>query len=182
MSTIKIVIGSWGSYSACNSRALGSSPIDLAAYSCWEQIEESLKKLALDRLLRRYGELPVCVACRDEVVFQGIQRHRLVTRIVPLLHPGYSLQIPEHDRTDAEYAAIKVAELRSHGTKRVCKLHIEHIVLPDAELIFLQQTKFRRLFQFASFHTKNFPQCNDFFFRWYRNLCAAAGYRDPRAH
>ena len=149
MSTIKIVIGSWGSYSACNSRALGSSPIDLAAYSCWEQIEESLKKLALDRLLRRYGELPVCVACRDEVV---------------------------------EYAAIKVAELRSHGTKRVCKLHIEHIVLPDAELIFLQQTKFRRLFQFASFHTKNFPQCNDFFFRWYRNLCAAAGYRDPRAH
>ena len=44
MSTIKIVIGSWGSYSACNSRVLGSSPIDLAAYSCWEQIEEILKK------------------------------------------------------------------------------------------------------------------------------------------
>ena len=48
MSTIKIVIGSWGSYSACNSRALGSSPIDLAAYSCWEQIEESLKKQGFD--------------------------------------------------------------------------------------------------------------------------------------
>ena len=45
---IKIVIGSWGSYSACNSRALGSSPIDLSACSCWEQIEESLKKQGFD--------------------------------------------------------------------------------------------------------------------------------------
>ena len=45
---IRIIIGSWGSYSACNSRALGSSPIDLAAYSCWEQIEESLKKQGFD--------------------------------------------------------------------------------------------------------------------------------------
>ena len=48
MSTIKIVIGSWGSYSACNSRALGSSPIDLSACSCWEQIEKSLKKQGFD--------------------------------------------------------------------------------------------------------------------------------------
>ena len=45
---IKIVIGSWGSYSVCNSRALGSSPIDLSAYSCWEQIEESLRKQGFD--------------------------------------------------------------------------------------------------------------------------------------
>ena len=48
MSTVKIVIGSWGSYSACNSRALGSSPINLSACSCWEQIEESLKKQGFD--------------------------------------------------------------------------------------------------------------------------------------
>ena len=45
---IQIIIGSWGSYSACNSRALGSSPIDLSAYSCWEQIEESLRKQGFD--------------------------------------------------------------------------------------------------------------------------------------
>ena len=48
MNAIKLVIGSWGSYSACNSRALGSSPIDLSACACWEQIEESLKKQGFD--------------------------------------------------------------------------------------------------------------------------------------
>ena len=44
MNAIKIVIGSWGSYSACNSRALGSSPINLSDYSDWTQIEGILKK------------------------------------------------------------------------------------------------------------------------------------------
>ena len=43
MNTIKIIIGSWGSYSVCNSRALGSSPLNLSNYSDWEQIEETLK-------------------------------------------------------------------------------------------------------------------------------------------
>lgn len=41
---IKIVIGSWGSYNACNSRALGSKWLDLADYDEWEEIEEELKK------------------------------------------------------------------------------------------------------------------------------------------
>ena len=41
---IKIVIGSWGSYNACNSRALGSTWLDLSKYTDWEQIEEELKK------------------------------------------------------------------------------------------------------------------------------------------
>ena len=44
MNTIKILIGSWGSYSACNSRALGSSLINLSGCSDWTQIEETLKK------------------------------------------------------------------------------------------------------------------------------------------
>lgn len=40
---IKIVIGSWGSYNACNSRALGSKWLDLADYSDWDEIEEELR-------------------------------------------------------------------------------------------------------------------------------------------
>ncbi len=41
---IKIVIGSWGSYNACNERALGSEWLDLAEYDDWEEIEEALRK------------------------------------------------------------------------------------------------------------------------------------------
>lgn len=41
---INMIIGSWGSYNACNSRALGSKWLDLSEYSDWEEIEEELKK------------------------------------------------------------------------------------------------------------------------------------------
>lgn len=41
---INVVIGSWGSYNACNERALGSSWLDFSDYSDWEEIEEQLKK------------------------------------------------------------------------------------------------------------------------------------------
>ncbi len=41
---IRIVIGSWGSYNACNSRALGSAWLTLSRYTEWEQIEEELTK------------------------------------------------------------------------------------------------------------------------------------------
>ena len=41
---IKIVIGSWGSYNACNEKALGSKWLTLADYSDWSEIEEELKK------------------------------------------------------------------------------------------------------------------------------------------
>ena len=41
--SIKIVIGSWGSYNECNERALGSKWLDLSDYSDWEEIEEELK-------------------------------------------------------------------------------------------------------------------------------------------
>ncbi len=41
---VKIVIGSWGSYNACNERALGSSWITLSDYTDWEEIEEALCK------------------------------------------------------------------------------------------------------------------------------------------
>ena len=41
---IKIVIGSWGSYNACNERALGSKWLTLSDYSSWEEIEEELQK------------------------------------------------------------------------------------------------------------------------------------------
>ena len=40
---IKIVIGSWGSYNACNERALGSKWLTLSDYLSWEEIEEELK-------------------------------------------------------------------------------------------------------------------------------------------
>ena len=42
--SIRIVIGSWGSYNECNERALGSEWLDLSDYSDWEEIEEELKK------------------------------------------------------------------------------------------------------------------------------------------
>ena len=42
--TISIVIGSWGSYTACNEKALGSGWLDLNDYSDWEEIEEELTK------------------------------------------------------------------------------------------------------------------------------------------
>ena len=41
---IRMIIGSWGSYNACNSRSLGSKWIDLSEYESWEEIEDELKK------------------------------------------------------------------------------------------------------------------------------------------
>lgn len=41
---INIVIGSWGSYNACNSRALGSSWLSLSDYESWEEIAAELEK------------------------------------------------------------------------------------------------------------------------------------------
>lgn len=41
---IKIVIGSWGSYNACNERALGSKWKNLSDYSDWEDIETELEQ------------------------------------------------------------------------------------------------------------------------------------------
>ena len=46
--TVKIVIGSWGSYNECNERALGSHWLDLSEYSDWDEIEEELKKEGFD--------------------------------------------------------------------------------------------------------------------------------------
>ena len=39
---MEILIGSWGSYNACNERALGSQWLDLSDYDCWEEIEAEL--------------------------------------------------------------------------------------------------------------------------------------------
>ena len=39
---ISIVIGSWGSYNACNERALGSKWMDLSDYSDWDEIADEL--------------------------------------------------------------------------------------------------------------------------------------------
>ena len=41
---INIVIGSWGSYSACNSRALGSEWFNLTKYESWDDIVKELKR------------------------------------------------------------------------------------------------------------------------------------------
>ena len=41
---ISVVIGSWGSYNACNERALGSNWLDFSEYSDWNEIAEELKK------------------------------------------------------------------------------------------------------------------------------------------
>ena len=43
MNNISIVIGSWGSYNACNEKALGSKWLNLEDYESWEEIEEELK-------------------------------------------------------------------------------------------------------------------------------------------
>lgn len=41
---ISIVIGSWGSYNACNERALGSNWIDLSDYEDWSEIVKELER------------------------------------------------------------------------------------------------------------------------------------------
>lgn len=43
-----VVVGSWGSYTACNSRALGSDWIDLGSFNSWEEVEEELKRQGFD--------------------------------------------------------------------------------------------------------------------------------------
>ena len=43
MNTIKIVIGSWGSYSTCNERALGSVGVQLSKYKKWGAYAAALK-------------------------------------------------------------------------------------------------------------------------------------------
>ena len=43
-SKVSIVIGSWGSYNACNEKALGSKWLDLSEFSDWDQIVEELEK------------------------------------------------------------------------------------------------------------------------------------------
>jgi len=35
---IQMVVGSWGSYNACNERALGSSWLDLDDYTDWDEV------------------------------------------------------------------------------------------------------------------------------------------------
>lgn len=44
MNSISIVIGSWGSYNACNNKSLGSTWLDLDDYDTWDEIEEELKR------------------------------------------------------------------------------------------------------------------------------------------
>ena len=44
MGNVKIVIGSWGSYNACNSRSLGSKWLDLAEYITYDEILDELKE------------------------------------------------------------------------------------------------------------------------------------------
>lgn len=44
MGNIKMVVGSWGSYNACNERALGSKWFDLSDYSDWDEIVKELEK------------------------------------------------------------------------------------------------------------------------------------------
>ena len=48
MGNINIVIGSWGSYNACNEKALGSEWLDLSDYDYWEEIQEELEKQGFD--------------------------------------------------------------------------------------------------------------------------------------
>ena len=48
MSNVNIVIGSWGSYNACNERALGSKWLELNDYDSWNEIEEELTKEGFD--------------------------------------------------------------------------------------------------------------------------------------
>lgn len=41
---ISMVIGSWGSYNACNERALGSKWLDLSDFECWDEIVKELEE------------------------------------------------------------------------------------------------------------------------------------------
>lgn len=45
---ISIVIGSWGSYNACNAKACGSKWFNLSDYSDWDEIANELTKQGFD--------------------------------------------------------------------------------------------------------------------------------------
>jgi hypothetical protein len=49
MNSINIVVGSWGSYTACNKRALGSKWLCLSDFESWEEIEEELKSQGFEQ-------------------------------------------------------------------------------------------------------------------------------------
>ena len=42
--TVRMVIGSWGSYNECNERALGSKWLDFDDYADWDEIVEELER------------------------------------------------------------------------------------------------------------------------------------------
>ena len=46
--SVKMVIGSWGSYNAGNEKALGSKWLDLSNYDTWNEVLEELKKQGFD--------------------------------------------------------------------------------------------------------------------------------------
>lgn len=46
--SVKMVIGSWGSYNAGNEKASGSKWLDLSDYNTWDEILEELKKQGFD--------------------------------------------------------------------------------------------------------------------------------------
>lgn len=88
--TISIVIGSWGSYNACNERALGSTWLDLADYLDWEEIEEELKKQGFDLngideelFVQDIEGIPTCATNWDYVhpqaLFELLQQSGILT-------------------------------------------------------------------------------------------------------
>lgn len=45
---IRMVVGSWGSYNACNSKAMGSKWIDFDDFDDWDEVVEELEKQGFD--------------------------------------------------------------------------------------------------------------------------------------
>ena len=45
---ISIVVGSWGSYNACNDRALGSQWLDLSEFADWDEVVAELESQGFD--------------------------------------------------------------------------------------------------------------------------------------
>ena len=43
-----MIVGSWGSYNTCNSKAMGSKWIDLDDFDDWDEVVEELEKQGFD--------------------------------------------------------------------------------------------------------------------------------------
>lgn len=108
---ISIVVGSWGSYNACNERALGSSWLCLNDFDSWEDIEEEL--------IRQGFELN---GLDEELFIQDIEGLKLDN--CDTTHPKWLFEILDESLVlhSENYLKIANAYIEVYSFNEFCKL------------------------------------------------------------